>query len=54
MHSLKPAVEVTGPDTTKTLDGIEFTSCAFVTLEIDDVDLFSDPNFESTVVFFQS
>lgn len=52
MQLLSITVEVIGPDSMKSLDGLEFTSCAFVRIGIDGLDLLMNSNFESSVVFF--
>ncbi len=52
MNVLKLSLEVVDAGKIKELDGLEFSSCVFVNIEVDGENLLSQPEFLGTVVYF--
>lgn len=52
MQKISVSIEIIGSDAVKVIDGIKFTSCAFVKLEINELELLAVQSFEGSVVFF--
>ncbi len=52
MHNLSLSLNIIDANEIKEIDGIPFSSCAFVQIEIDDINLLVKKEFSGTLIYF--